>query len=130
MSRFDGKSVIVTGAGAGIGYALCRAFAQEGAIVALNDLDLALANRAAQKINDEVGAVRVHPYGFDVADVEAIRSMVEDFVSKADRLDVVIANAGITNYGEFLEYTPEAFDRLTGVNLRGSYFTTQAGASA
>lgn len=128
--RFEGKTVIVTGAGLGIGYGLCRAFAQEGAIVGLNDIEPELANQAAQKINNEVKADLVHPYSFDVADIEAIRSMVQDFVTKQGRLDVAIANAGLTNYGGFLEYTPEAFDRLTSVNLRGSYFTAQAAARA
>ncbi|MEP7287197.1 MAG: SDR family NAD(P)-dependent oxidoreductase [Chloroflexota bacterium] len=128
MKRFEGKTVVVTGAGVGIGFALCRSFAQEGAMVALNDLDATLARQAAEKINDQIGAIHVHSYGFDVAEVQAIREMVDDIAAKTQRLDVVIANAGITTYGEFLEYTPEAFDRLTSVNLRGSYFTAQAGA--
>ena len=63
------ESVIVTGAGAGIGYALARSFAQTGAQVALNDLDGALAERAARAINDEIGAERVTAYGLDVSDV-------------------------------------------------------------
>ena len=128
--RFAGQTVIVTGAGLGIGYGLCRAFAQAGALVGLNDIDPGLANQAAQKINAEVGAEAVFPYSFDVADVAAVRGMVQDFVARHGRLDVAIANAGLTNYGEFLTYTPEAFDRLTSVNLRGSYFTAQAAAKA
>jgi 3-oxoacyl-[acyl-carrier protein] reductase len=128
MGKFDQKAVLVTGAGVGIGYALCQAFAEAGATVALNDLDPALAARSAATINQQVGREAVRPYGADVADVPAIRQMVADFAQQAGRLDVVIANAGITNYGEFLTYTPEAFDRLTGVNLRGSYFTAQAAA--
>lgn len=122
--------MIVTGAGAGIGYALCHAYAREGAIVGLNDISSALAEQAAQKINADVGQRVVYAYSFDVADVDAIRQMVQDFTGKHGRLDVAIANAGLTNYGEFLEYTPDAFDRLTGVNLRGSYFTAQAAAKA
>ena len=82
------------------------------------------------KINDEIGAERVLPYALDVADVDKVREMVDDFAGRHGRLDVVMANAGITNYGAFLEYTPEAFDRLTAVNLRGSYFTAQAAAKA
>jgi len=54
--------------------------------------------------------------------------MFEQFVTVAGRLDVVVANAGITNYGEFLTYRPEAFDRLLSVNLRGTYFTAQTAA--
>ena len=94
---------MVTGAGVGIGFALCRAFAQAGAKVVLNDLDTRLAQFAAQKINDELQTESVIAYGFDVADVAAIRKT-------------------------FLDYTPEAFDRLSNVNLRGSYFTAQAAA--
>jgi glucose 1-dehydrogenase len=124
------RAVIVTGAGVGIGYALARRFAQGGAQVALNDLDPALAERAAQAINAEAGAQRVVPYGLDVSDVGAVRHMVADAAARFGGLDVVIANAGLTNYGGFLDYTPEAFDRLTSVNLRGSYFTAQAGAQA
>src|SRR6266436_6471933 len=128
MSTFSGKAVLVTGAGPGIGYALCQAFASTGATVALNDIDSTLCQRAAQQINGALGVERVHPYACDVADVEAIRIMFQRFVDTAGRLDIAIANAGITNYGGFLTYTPEAFDRLTSVNLRGSFFTAQTAA--
>lgn len=128
MGKFDGKVVLITGAGSGIGYGLCQAFAREGALIGLNDIQAELAYQAAESINAEIGAARVVAYPFDVAEVEQIRRMVQDLAARFDRLDVVIANCGITNYGGFLEYTPEAFDRLTSVNLRGSYFTAQAGA--
>ncbi len=127
-SGYENKVVFVSGAGVGIGLALCQAYAQRGAIVALNDLDPALAARAADTINAATGVSRVHAYGFDVADVAAIRAAIADIGERFGRLDICVANAGITNYGSFLDYTPEAFDRLTGVNLRGSYFTAQAAA--
>jgi len=123
-------AVLVTGAGIGIGYALARSFALAGAQVALNDLDGAVAQRAAETINTEAGAARVTPYGLDVADVAAVRRMVAETAERCGGLDVAIANAWLTNYGSFLDYTPEAFDRLTSVNLRGSYFTAQAAARA
>ncbi|MCC7446168.1 MAG: SDR family oxidoreductase [Anaerolineae bacterium] len=128
MGKFADKGVLVTGAGVGIGYEICREFAAEGAFVALNDIDGALAAQSAGQINAEVGREAVYSYGFDVADVAAIRAMFADFERKAGRIDVAVANAGLTNFGEFLTYTPEAFDRLTSVNLRGSYFTAQAAA--
>lgn len=128
MTRFEGKTVFVTGAGLGIGLEMCRQFAREGATVALNDLDAQVAQSGAQNINIEVGRDAVLPYVFDVADVRAIRHNVQAFAHQTGRLDVMIANAGITNYGEFLDYTPEAFDRLTGVNMRGSFFAAQAAA--
>jgi 3-oxoacyl-[acyl-carrier protein] reductase len=128
MSGARQPAVLVTGAGVGIGYALARSFALAGAQVALNDLDPVLAEQAAAAINAEAGAPRVVSYGLDVADVAAVRQMVAEAAARFGGLDVAIANAGLTNYGAFLDYTPEAFDRLTSVNLRGSYFTAQAAA--
>ncbi len=129
MGRFENKAALVTGAGVGIGYAIGRLFAQEGAQVALNDLNEAVVRDAAQKINVELGSERVFPYAFDVADVAAVQRVVAEFDSRFG-LDVAVCNAGITNYGSFLGYTPDAFDRLTAVNLRGTYFTAQAAARA
>lgn len=128
MSTFSGKAVLVTGAGRGIGYALCQAFASAGATVALNDVDPSLCQKAVQQINGTLGVERALPYACDIADVETSRTMFQRFADTAGRLDIVIANAGITNYGEFLTCTPEAFDRLTRVNLRGSFFTAQTAA--
>ncbi len=125
---YKNKCVIVTGAGVGIGYAICKAFAKSGTTVALNDIDPALAQQAASRINSDINAERVFPYACDVADVPAMRKLVDDFSGRHNRLDVVIANAGITSYGSFLDYTVEEFDRLAAVNLRGSYFTAQAAA--
>jgi len=128
MTMYQDKVVIVTGAGVGIGFGLCRAFVEAGAIVALNDIDAALAERAAARINESVGMERVRPYPVDVADVPAVKRMLDDVATRHGRLDIVIANAGFTDQGPFLEYTVEAFDRVTAVNLRGSYFTAQAAA--
>ena len=128
MSTFTGKAVLVTGAGSGIGYALCKAFASAGSTVALNDLDGNLAHQAAERLNSALEVELVHPYVCDVADVEAVRAMCRDFAATAGRLDIAIANAGLTSAGSFLTMTPDAFDRLTSVNLRGSLFTAQAAA--
>src|ERR1700676_561673 len=97
VSTFSGKAVVVTGAGTGIGYALCQAFVSAGATVALNDIDPLLCQRAARQINETVGAERVLPYACDVADVEAVRTLFQRFVGTTGKLDIAIANAGITN---------------------------------
>jgi len=130
MGRFDDQAVIVTGAGIGIGNALCRGFAREGAFVLLNDVDGERAEAAARRINGELGEARVEPHAGDVSDVAVVRSAVDGFADRRGRLDVVIANAGITRHGSFLDETPEGFDALVGVNLRGSYFTAQHAARA
>ncbi len=126
--QFAGKAVFVTGAGVGIGFGLCQAFAEAGAVVALNDVDADLAETAAAKINTAVAETRIFPYVFDVADVPAAQAAVFDFADRNGRLDIVIANAGVTQFGRFLDYKAEDFDLVTGVNLRGTFFTTQAAA--
>jgi len=128
MKTFSGKAVLVTGAGVGIGYALCQSFARAGAMVALNDIDATLCQMAVQQVNAALGEELVYPYAGDIANVATVRRICQEFFERAGRLDIVIANAGITNYGEFLACTPEEFDRLTGVNLRGSFFTAQSAA--
>lgn len=128
MGKFDGKTILVTGAAQGIGYGVCEAFAREGATVGLNDMQPALAAEAAARINALVGREAVLAYACDVSDVTAVQRMFDDFNGRCGRLDIAFANAGITNYGKFLDYTADAFDRLMGVNLRGSYFTAQAAA--
>lgn len=124
MADFQNKQVIVTGAGQGIGWGICRAFAHVGAVVTLNDLEADLAESAAAQLNAEIGSERVFPHVGDVADVDYLYRLVESVGTP----EIVIANAGITQYAEFLESTPEMFDRVMGVNLRGSYFLAQAAA--
>lgn len=125
---FKDYAVIVTGAGRGIGFGLCMAFAQAGANVALNDIDADAAQKAAETINTELSRRAVTPFVFDVADVKTVQRMVARIRQQYGRLDVVIANAGLSHYGRFIDYSPEAFDRVTAVNLRGTYFTAQAAA--
>ncbi len=124
--RFESRGAVVTGAGQGIGREIARQLALEGASVVLNDLDEALAVQAARAIEAEGGVVE--PAGGDVADVAVTRGLVERAATAFGRLDVAVANAGITLHCDFLDYRPEDFDRLLGVNLRGSFFLAQAAA--
>jgi glucose 1-dehydrogenase len=124
--RFASRGAVVTGAGQGIGREIARQLALEGAGVVLNDRDEALAEDAARAIAAEGGAVR--PAGGDVADVAVTRGLVARAVREFGRLDVAVANAGVTMHCDFLDYRPEDFDRLLAVNLRGSFFLAQAAA--
>jgi len=125
MLSFNGQRVLITGAGSGIGYGLCQRFAEAGVLVALNDMNAVLAREAANQINAGLGQQQVYPYPGDVADVPFLREMIRSVAERFGGLDIAVANAGITNYGEFLTYPVESFDQLTAVNLRGSYFTAQ-----
>jgi 3-oxoacyl-[acyl-carrier protein] reductase len=122
---FAGQVAVVTGAGVGIGLEIVHQLVVSGASVVLNDVDPALAEASASI----VGAVEVcRPFAGDMADVETIRRLVAFAVESFGRLDIAVANAGLTVWGDFFEYTPEMFDRLVSVNLRGSYFLAQAAA--
>ncbi|HVW58813.1 MAG TPA: SDR family oxidoreductase [Puia sp.] len=120
---WKGKTAIVTGAGQGIGFEICRQLVQRGVRVLLNDSDELLARQAA----DQLGKNCI-PMAGDAADVNFIRGMVGKVVSVFERLDIVIANAGITLFGDFLSYSPEAFNRVMQVNLGGSFFLAQTAA--
>jgi glucose 1-dehydrogenase len=125
---FKNKVAIVTGAGQGIGYEICRSLAKEGAYVFLNDLDQVLADSAVQRIVENTGG-NCTAFAGDSGDTSFIKTMVDTAVNKFGRLDVVIANAGITLYGDFFTYQPASFSRVMQVNLAGTFFLAQAAAN-
>jgi NAD(P)-dependent dehydrogenase (short-subunit alcohol dehydrogenase family) len=123
---FDKKVAIVTGAGQGIGLEICRRLCAAGANVILNDVDTELAKQAALEMNNAGGVCIAVPG--DSSDLSIIEQMVETAVSNFGKLDIAIANAGITLFGDFFSYTPEAFSRVMQVNLNGTFFLAQAAA--
>ena len=128
---FQHQTAIVTGAGQGIGFAIARALARQGASVVLNDLDETLTQQATERIQQEcqqTEAGRCIACPGDASDVTFIQSLVETAVDRFGKLTITVANAGITIFGDFFEYSPDHFQRVLELNLRGSFFLTQASA--
>lgn len=114
---FENKVALVTGAGQGMGLAAARAFAEEGAAVALADRDEALVRKAAKDLTEEghkALAIRC-----DVTDEQQVREMVNRTVAEFGRLDAAFNNAGVQSPAiETADAASEEFDRVTAINLK------------
>jgi meso-butanediol dehydrogenase/(S,S)-butanediol dehydrogenase/diacetyl reductase len=124
--RVEGRTIAVTGAGSGIGAAIARGLAAEGANVVLADLNDAAAGEVVAAIEADGGhalAVRV-----DVADRASVRAGVEQAVERFGRLDGWFNNAGMNAPMPFLEITTENFERIMRVNAIGVLIGTQEAA--
>ena len=114
---FDGKLVVVTGAGSGIGRATALAFADQGADLVCADIDDAAAARTARLC--ELIGVRGASYVVDVSDAAAMERFAADVRAAHGVPDIVVSNAGIGLEGAFLDTTVADWDRILGVNLYG-----------
>ncbi len=118
MIRFDGKTVIVTGGGAGIGAALCRRFAAEGAAVAVLDRDRdAAATTADALVADGASAIAI---GADITERAAVDAAVEQTNDELGPIDVLVNNAGWDLFVPFLDTEPDDWARLIDINLVGA----------
>jgi len=126
MGDFNDQVAIITGAGQGIGFGIARALSMQGAKVLLNDEMEELAVTASMEIRTAGGICE--PCAGDVEDPEFNRYMVNQAVEKFGKLNIAIANAGVTLFGDFLSYDPQQFQRVMNVNMNGSFFLAQHAA--
>jgi len=121
MIRLDGKSAIITGAARGIGKAFAAAYAREGATVAIADIDIEAAGRAAAEIGAAAYAVHC-----DVTRQDSIDRAVEAVVGRTGGINILVNNAAIFDLAPIAEITRESYDRLFAINVAGTLFMMQA----
>ncbi len=123
MGRLAGKRAVVTGAGRGLGASVAELFAREGARVVVSDIDATSAHGTARRIVDAGGeAVGLHADVTSAADAERLTQVA---VERFGGLDVLVNNAGIASAGTVCEVTPEEWDRVLAINLKGSYLCSR-----
>src|SRR5258706_11569242 len=120
MFRLDGKHALITGAGSGIGEAIARLFAQQGAQVIVADLVAEAAQRVTTSISEQGGAAST--LVLDVADEPQVRAAFGTVADQHGRLDILVNNAGISHVGSILETSLEEWERVMRVNAGGVFF--------
>ena len=124
MFRLDNKTVLVTGAGSGIGEAIAHTLARAGAEVYVADRDAANGARVAEAIRGENG--RAEFVALDVTDEAAIASLASRIDSRHTALDILVNNAGVGHVGTVVTTGGADLDRLYAVNVRGVFNTSKA----
>jgi 3-oxoacyl-[acyl-carrier protein] reductase len=114
---FQGRHAVVTGGGAGIGYAIAQRLVQSGGSVTLWDRDEATAQKAAQALGDKVRAVAV-----DVADHASVVNAMQRTAAQSTRIDALVNSAGITGPNtKVWDYPPDAWKQVMEVNVNGTF---------
>lgn len=121
MGLLDGHRAIITGGGSGIGRAACRRMAEEGATVAVLDLD----GDAADAVAREIGGLG---YQADVADGDGLRTVVEAAAEAMGGLSILFNNAGVGSFSSLHECPLDEWDRVLRVNLHGVFHGIRAAA--
>lgn len=120
----QGKIVLITGSGTGLGEGYAHIFTEVGATVICADINTDAAGKVVADIIAQGGkaeAVKV-----DVTDQQSIAAMVAEVIKKHGRIDVLLNNAGVEDIAAFQDVTPAQYDKIHAVNLRGTFFVGQA----
>ena len=121
--QLENKVAIITGAASGMGKAMAKGYAKEGASVVIADLDADAATEVAESINSDGGdAIAIQ---YDVTDIQQSRDLVDSTVDKYGQLDILVNNAGVVVVSPIEDATPEDWDLIFDVNAKGLFFLSQ-----
>jgi glucose 1-dehydrogenase len=127
MGQLDKKVALVTGSDSGIGRAIAIQLAQEGAMVVVNYAhNRGKAEEVQGVIEQAHGTAIILPA--DVSQYQQAQGLIEQTVAHFERLDILVNNAGMEIHSPFLDVTEDQFDRVLGIDLKGTFFCAQAAA--
>lgn len=124
MGKLESRVAIVTGGGSGIGKAISRDFAKEGASVILAARNSTKLAKAAEEL--EAPGSTVVPIPTDVTDELQVNSLFERVIARFGRLDILVNNAGVTDGGPLTDLAVETWDKVMATNLRGPFLCTRS----
>jgi NAD(P)-dependent dehydrogenase (short-subunit alcohol dehydrogenase family) len=120
MNRLKDKIALITGGTTGIGLATAQLFIEEGATVIVTGRNPETLEKAEQILG-----ASGHVIAADTGDLEAIKNLISIVKEKFKRIDALFVNAGIAKFGKVADVTPEMFDEMFNINVRGAFFTVQ-----
>lgn len=123
MRGLNGKNVLVTGGASGIGEATATRFLEEGCAVCVLDRSAEARGRVAKTLPELSGVIDA-----DVANMTEVQAAFAEAIERMGSVDVLINNAGISIRHDFLDITPEAWDKVLDVNLKGVFYMAQTAA--
>lgn len=126
MGRYDGRVALITGAARGIGFGTAERLAQEGAAVAIIDLDESAAVDAAKRLEGSVAGAKAVGVAANVAESASAEAAVEKVVAELGGLHVLVNNAGVTRDNLLFKMTEDDWDAVMGVHLKGAFLMTKA----
>jgi NAD(P)-dependent dehydrogenase (short-subunit alcohol dehydrogenase family) len=120
----EGRVAVVTGGASGLGAAFSKGLAAVGATVIIADINEQLAAEVGGEIKAAGGTAEFRPV--DVTDVPAVNTFADDVIAAHGRVDVLVNSAGAAHRSPIEEFTEDAYDRILALNLKGTYFMSQA----
>ena len=124
--RLQNQVAIITGGSRGIGYAIAQTFLREGAAVILTASSPENAEKAAQKLRQSYPGATVEGISPDLGDLNSVTEAFDQVAKRHGRIDILVNNAGISERTPFESYTPELFDKLMDLNVKGVFNASHA----